>query len=115
MVTQIRTCYAVGHRTVDVQWKFWNAVRIFQLADDVHDGLRAVHGKRRDHDHSAALCDAIDDVRQGILGRIGRVIAISIGRLTEQHIAARPEQILWFIRGKGPPEGGPEGSGGFTC
>ena len=28
----------------------------------------------------------------------------------------RTEQNLWLIvRGKGPPEGGPEGSGGFAC
>ena len=41
------------------------------------------------HDHAAALGDAIDDVRQRVLRRIGRMVAVSVRRFAQQHIAAR--------------------------
>ena len=89
VVAQVQVGDADGHRAIHEDGKARNAVGVLQLADDVHDGLRAVHGERRDHDHAAAFGDAIDDVRQRILGRIGWMIAVSVGRFAEQHVAAR--------------------------
>src|SRR5260370_1275675 len=47
--------------------KAWNAVRVFKLADDVHEGLRAAHGERWHHDYAASLRHAIDDIGQCVL------------------------------------------------
>ena len=91
VVAQVQAGDADGHRAIHKHGKVRNAVGVFQLADDVHDGLRAVHGERRDHDHAAALCDAIDDIRQRILGGIRwdvRGLRKSIRRATRRSVAA---------------------------
>src|SRR6266404_3277530 len=62
VVTHIHFGDADGHGTVHKNGKARNAIGVLQLANDIHDGLRAIHGERWNHDHAAALDDAIDDL-----------------------------------------------------
>ena len=70
-VFQIQIRGAQSHGAVDEHREAGNSLLVFELAQVVHEGLRAPDGKRRNHDGSAALRDAVDDVSQQ-LGRVTR-------------------------------------------
>jgi len=53
---------AESHGAIDVNGQARDALLIFQLAQVVHEGLRAADGERGNDDGATAFGDAIDDL-----------------------------------------------------
>ncbi len=89
VMARVNVRHANGHRTVHIHGQLRNPLRIVQLAQVIHQRLRASHGEGGNHHHAAALGHAIDHVRQLIRHGAGAVLAIAVGGFAQQEIRAR--------------------------
>ncbi len=77
-----------GHGAIDINRNVRNALLVFEFAQVVHQELRAIDCKCRNHQRAAAFHRLIHDVRQRVRNRAAGMIAVAVRGFAKEEIGA---------------------------
>jgi len=87
-VADVKIGGAESHGTIDINGKARNALLIFELAEVVHEGLRAADGESRNDDGAATLGYAVDDLSEKLGGIAGGVVTVAVSGFADENVGS---------------------------